>query len=170
MEGRAVVYVDGSGIATGGPAGVGYVALLEESRKKEGSRELNSATSQQAEILAAAHALTELNPLESVLIFSDSEYVVLAMQGRLSKWIARGWRTQGNKPVANQDQWRELLVAKERHGKVEFRWLRGHDGNRWNERADELAYQARGRAESAAVDEVVLHEDPAMMSLLEAWA
>ena len=92
------------------------------------------------------------------------------MQQRLSRWIARGWRTQGNKPVANQDQWQELLAAQTRHGKVEFRWLRGHDGNRWNERADELAGEARGRAEDAASDQVVIHDDPEMTALLEAWA
>jgi ribonuclease HI len=148
----AVIYTDGSG-TTGGPAGIAFVGLVSHDRMDkmpvEGSLELRNATNQQAEILAAEYALHELPPCDEVIVYSDSEYLVLGMQGRLERWIANGWRTNGG-PVANPAQWRRLLAAAERHTEVEFRWCKGHAGNEFKERADELAVAARHRASETA--------------------
>lgn len=143
-----IVYCDGSG-TTGGPAGIAFVAEVDEVDRIERSLPLRDATNQQAEILAAAFALHEVPSAAKVIVYSDSEYVVLAMQGRLERWIERGWRTTGG-PVANQAHWRRLLAAVERHIEVEFLWCKGHAGVGENDRADELAVQARRRATAEA--------------------
>lgn len=143
-----VAYVDGSGLATGGPAGVGYVALIGDATV-EGALELPAATNQQAEILAAAYALDQLGPADHVLVVSDSQYVVRGW-GWLPGWIERGWRTRTG-PVANQAHWRRLQQAVARHGSVTFRWTKGHAGTPENERADALAASARARSLQAAV-------------------
>jgi ribonuclease HI len=140
------VYVDGSGLATGGPGGIGYVI---PALRVEGSLELSSATNQQAEILAAAYALHQLDPCPSVHVVSDSQYLVRGWE-RLPAWIARGWRIMSGPPVANQAHWRRLQAAAARHGRVEFEWCKGHAGTAANERADELAGAARARAKAAA--------------------
>lgn len=142
---NAIVYCDGSGLALGGPGGVGYVAIIGE-REYEGSLPLPRATNQQAEILAAAFALTSLDPCEGVMMWSDSEYVVKGWSEWLQGWIARGWRTTSGSAVKNQPHWRRLMTAAEKHGTVEFHWLRGHNGDAYNERADELAGEARLKA------------------------
>jgi ribonuclease HI len=143
-EGRsktnAIVYVDGSGSATGGVGGVGFVGKID-GRDIEGSLPLPSATNQQAELLAAAYALTQLPPCEHVAIYSDSQYVVNGW-GWLDGWIERGWRTRKG-AVANRRHWQRLIEASRAHGRVVFHWTRGHVGTEGNERADALAGEAR---------------------------
>ena len=152
---NAVVYTDGSG-TTGGPAGIAYVGIVQTETMDvdiEGSMPLKNATNQQAEILAAAYALTDLTPCESVILYSDSEYVVKGASGWISGWIRRDWRTASGSPVKNQPHWKRLLAAIERHKMVEFRWVRGHAGHPENERADKLAGEARQLARDHALME-----------------
>lgn len=153
----AVLYTDGSGLASGGPAGVGYTGLVN-GELAEGSCSLPSATNQQAEILAAAFALDAVPPCHSILLYSDSQYVVHGWDW-LPGWIERGWRTKSG-VVANQRHWKRLQQAVARHGEIEFRWVRGHDGTEGNERADELARAARLAAPDAAPSLAVATEDP----------
>lgn len=140
-----LVYVDGSGIAAGGPAGAAYVAVAG-TLIVEGSVEILDATNQQAELTAAAYGLEEIDPAERVMVYSDSQYVVKGMNQWMRSWVNYGWTTQEGRPVANQDLWHRLVDAKERHAAVGFSWLRGHNGHVWNERADELAGLARRSA------------------------
>lgn len=137
-----MVYCDGSGLATGGPGGVGYVAVYSPHIVMEGRLSLPSATNQQAEVLAAAYALDQIEPHDVVEMVSDSEYVVKSYP-KLDGWKQRGWRLASGGPVKNVGHWQRLLVAAARHGEVTFRWVRGHNGDVHNERADELAGQAR---------------------------
>lgn len=140
------IYTDGSG-TTGGPAGIAYVAVIGEF-VVESSLSLRNATNQQAEILAAAYALHEVDPVPMVTVVSDSEYVVKGFNEWLAAWMNRGWRTASGSPVKNQAHWKRLIVAASRHGEVVFEWCRGHNGEQWNERADELAGMARMEAMS----------------------
>lgn len=140
------VYCDGSGGSTPTFGGVGYVASADDEHWFEGSLPLAAATNQQAEILAAAYALDQIDPAPEVLVVSDSEYVVKGAGERLEGWIARGWLTRSNRPVKNQPHWRRLIAARSRHGSVRFEWVRGHAGTWQNERADELAGEARRQA------------------------
>jgi ribonuclease HI len=146
----AEVWTDGSG-TTGGPAGIAYVAKVN-GVYRENSMPLRNATNQQAELLAAALALHELEPCVDVVVWSDSEYLVKGMTEWLPGWIMRDWRTSSGSPVKNQAQWKRLIEAAERHEKVSFRWLRGHAGHAENERCDLLAGNARNMATAALVD------------------
>lgn len=147
---KAVVYCDGSGGATAGPGGVGFVATVD-GVTYEGSLPLDRATNQMAELLAAAYVLDQIEPCELVQVVSDSEYVVKGISEWLPAWERRGWRTASGRPVKNVSHWRRLLVAAARHERVEFQWTRGHAGNEGNERADQLAGEARERALNAAL-------------------
>lgn len=109
-------------------------------------------TNNRMEILAVVVALENLKrPCEPV-IYSDSKYVVNALtQGWIENWQAKGWKTSAKQPVKNIDLWKRLLVAAEPH-KVHYRWVKGHNGHPLNDRADELAVEAR-------LDEGALVED-----------
>jgi ribonuclease HI len=86
-----------------------------------------------------------------VTLFSDSTYVVKAMRERWPHgWRERGWLTSAKQPVANQDLWQRLLALSAVHT-IEWRWVRGHSGNRDNERCDQLA-NAAARGKQLAVD------------------
>lgn len=146
----AEVWTDGSG-TTGGPAGIAYVARVN-GVYREGSMPLRNATNQQAELLAAALALHELEPCAEVVVWSDSEYLVKGMTDWLPGWIMRDWRTSSGAAVKNRSQWERLIAARDRHTAVAFRWLRGHAGHLQNERCDLLAGHARNMATAALVD------------------
>jgi ribonuclease HI len=89
----------------------------------------------------------------SVVIFSDSKYVVHGMtKGWAERWQASGWRLADDEEVKNADLWRDLVEVCGQHD-VEFRWVRGHSGNRENQRCDQLAMEAaRGWAGGLGAD------------------
>ena len=74
-------------------------------------------------------------------LFTDSKYLREGVTSWLDRWIANGWKTSSKSEVKNQDLWRELSAELGRH-RVSWHWVKGHAGNRWNERADKLAASA----------------------------
>ena len=99
-------------------------------------------TNNRMELLAVIKALEALNQPCNVLLHSDSRYVVDAMtKGWAEKWRANGWRRNKREKAVNPDLWATLLARCAEH-RVEFRWVRGHAGDRENERCDRLAVAA----------------------------
>ena len=144
---RLVLYTDGSGL-TGGPAGVGFAAYdITEALVLEGSLCLEDATNQKAELIAAAFALESIPRGPEIELLADSEYVCKNWNERLSGWRERGWRKSKRGMVMNQTLWERLILATECHRSVSFTWTRGHVGTAGNERAHQLAFEARLRAE-----------------------
>jgi ribonuclease HI/uncharacterized phage-like protein YoqJ len=99
-------------------------------------------TNQRMELAAALEALRAL-PGE-VEIVSDSTYVVNCFRDRWWEgWLKRGWKNSQKKPVANRDLWEPLIsLYREREGEIFFTWVKGHDGDEWNDVADRLAVEA----------------------------
>lgn len=107
-----------------------------------GSGGAEQTTNQRMELEAVLRAVQSLpGPLR---IHSDSTYVVNCFNDRWYEgWRARGWKNSQKKPVANRDLWEPLVDAYlERADEIEFVWVKGHAGEVWNERADELAVAA----------------------------
>jgi ribonuclease HI len=104
------------------------------------------------ETLAAIVGLEALQEPCRVTLYSDSRYVVNAMSlGWAARWRSRGWMRNKTDAALNPDLWGRLLDLCEKH-QVTFQWVRGHDGNRENERADRLA-TAAARAPALPPDE-----------------
>jgi ribonuclease HI len=100
-------------------------------------------TNNQMELMAAIVTLEQFQDCEptQLRIFSDSEYLVKGMTERIRGWEQRGWRKADGKPVENIGYWQSLKALAARH-KIEWRWVRGHDGNEYNEMANKLAQEA----------------------------
>jgi ribonuclease HI len=100
-------------------------------------------TNQRMEITAALEALRALTPETpaAIQVVSDSTYVVKCFtDGWWRGWQRRNWKNSQNKPVANRDLWEPLIeLALATDVDVRFRWVKGHSGDRWNDRVDELA-------------------------------
>ena len=100
-------------------------------------------TNQRMEIMAALEALRALVPGRpaAIEVVSDSTYVVKCFTDRWWQgWLRRNWKNSQNKPVANRDLWEPLIeLAVSSDLDVSFRWVKGHSGDRWNDRVDELA-------------------------------
>jgi ribonuclease HI len=91
-------------------------------------------------VLEALRALTPEGPA-AIEVVSDSTYVVNCFRGRWWEgWLKRDWKNSQRKPVANRDLWEPLLeVVLSGEVPVSFRWVKGHSGDTWNDRVDELA-------------------------------
>jgi len=134
---RVEIYTDGACRGNPGPGGWG-VWLQYGGVEKElygGDRE---TTNNRMELMAAIQALEALTHPCSVKLYTDSKYVLQGITDWMDNWKKRGWKTAAKKPVKNEDLWRRLDAAIQRHT-INWSWVKGHSGNIGNEKADELA-------------------------------
>jgi ribonuclease HI len=141
---KVTIYTDGACIGNPGPGGYGAVLLFGKHRK-ELSGGFRKTTNNRMEIYAVIAALEALKRPCDVTVYSDSQYVVNAMEKKWAeRWRARNWMRTKQEKAVNPDLWARLLDLCDVH-KVRFQWVRGHDGNRENERCDQLAVTAANR-------------------------
>ena len=132
------VYTDGACSGNPGPGGWGAV-LLYGSHRKEISGGAPATTNNRMELTAVIEALKLLKEPCQVALYSDSKYVIDALEkGWAWGWKRRGWVKSDKKPALNPDLWEELLQLTQTH-KLEYHWVKGHASNPLNNRCDELA-------------------------------
>jgi ribonuclease HI len=135
------IYADGACLGNPGPGGYGVV-LLHGKRRKELSGGFRLTTNNRMELMAAIMGLRALKQKCKVVLHSDSQYVVKAMNNNWPQtWQKNNWKRGRNEKVMNPDLWEELLDLTKKH-EVEFRWVPGHSGIVENERADRLSVMA----------------------------
>ena len=138
---QVTIYTDGACLGNPGAGGYGVV-LLHGGHRRELSAGFRQTTNNRMEILAAVAGLEALKRKCQVTLYSDSQYLVNAIQqGWAVRWRANGWKRNKKDLALNPDLWMRLLACAERH-QVEFQWVRGHAGNPENERCDRLAMAA----------------------------
>lgn len=155
---KVTIYTDGASRGNPGPGGWGALLCYEDAQgdlhTKELSEGYKNTTNNRMELLGVINALEALKHPCQVEIHSDSKYVVDAFQKDwICAWQAHGWRTASKKPVKNVDLWQRLLRAAEPH-EVSFVWVKGHAGNDYNERCDDLAVAAATQEQSQLKDDV----------------
>jgi ribonuclease HI len=137
-----IVEIFTDGACSGNPGPGGWGALLRfGATEKELSGGENPTTNNRMELMGAIMALESLTRPTQVKLYTDSQYVQKGISEWLASWIKRGWKTADKKPVKNADLWQRLDSARKPH-KVEFIWVRGHNGHIENERVDALAVAA----------------------------
>ncbi len=139
MEMKKVeLYTDGACSGNPGPGGWGAI-LRYGSREKELSGGEFEPTNNRMEITAVLEGLSALKEPCRVDVYSDSKYVVDAVNlGWAKKWRANGWKRNKKDKALNADLWQKLLSLLEIHSTV-FHWVKGHSGYAENERCDALA-------------------------------
>jgi ribonuclease HI len=141
-NGPVVVYTDGA--CRGNPGPGGWAWAVPGGPYASGAEA--HTTNQRMEITAALEALRSLTSEApaGVEVVSDSTYVVKCFTDEWWRgWLRRGWKNSQNKPVANRDLWEPLIeLALSADVPVSWSWVKGHSGDRWNDRVDELATQA----------------------------
>ncbi len=131
------VFTDGACRGNPGPGGWGALLIAGRHRRTLHGGEPDT-TNNRMELTAAIKALNALQGPRKVILHTDSKYVMDGINEWLPNWKNRGWKTAAKKPVKNKDLWQELDTAVGRH-EIDWRWVKGHDGNPGNETADELA-------------------------------
>ena len=134
---KITIYTDGACSGNPGPGGWAAV-LFYNGFEKEISGSENPTTNNRMELIAAIEGLSALKVPSSVILYTDSRYVMDGLTKWLPRWRSNGWKTADRKPVKNEDLWRLLDEVAARHD-VDWRWVAGHSGDAGNERADTLA-------------------------------
>ncbi|WP_313574015.1 ribonuclease HI [Brevundimonas sp.] len=144
LNDHVIIHTDGACKGNPGPGGWGAILQTGGGHEKElwGGEPLT--TNNRMEMMAAIMALEALKRPCRVDLHTDSKYVMQGVTEWMRGWKARGWKTADKKPVKNEDLWRRLDEARNRH-EVKWHWVKGHAGHVLNERADGLAN--RGVAE-----------------------
>ena len=141
---KVTIYTDGAARGNpDGPGGYGTVLLYTDTKGVTHTKELSEGyektTNNRMELMAAIAALEALNRPCEVELYSDSKYLTDAFnQGWIEAWQKRGWKKADKSEVLNIDLWQRLLAAAAPH-EVHWNWVKGHAGNIYNERCDELA-------------------------------
>ena len=131
------IYTDGACRGNPGPGGWGALLIAGKHEKALHGGDPET-TNNRMELTAAIEALNALTGPRKVILHTDSKYVMDGISKWMPNWKERGWKTSAKKPVKNQDLWQALDEAAGRH-EIDWRWVKGHNGNPGNEKADELA-------------------------------
>ncbi|WP_168464719.1 ribonuclease HI [Wolbachia endosymbiont of Ctenocephalides felis wCfeT] len=137
---EVTIYTDGACSGNPGIGGWAAIILYQDQKEEVYGREEN-ATNNQMELRAVINGLKALKTACDVVLYTDSLYVKNGITEWIHKWKINGWMTMNKKPVKNIELWQELDDAASQH-KVDYRWIKGHNGDKYNEEADSLARKA----------------------------
>lgn len=144
LQGRKTVYIYTDGACSGnpGPGGWGAILRYKETEKKLSGGE-RQTTNNRMELTGVIAALSALKESCDVELYSDSKYVIDALEkGWARSWKSRGWVKADKKPALNSDLWETLLSLCDRHT-VKCHWVKGHADNEYNNRCDRMAVAER---------------------------
>ena len=162
------IYTDGGADPNPGPGGWGAVLLWQDAERQELSGGTGEkTTNNRMELTAAIEAIGSLEKPARIVLYTDSTYLKQGITTWMPAWRRAGWKRKSG-ALKNVDLWKALAGMVDRH-RIDWRWVKGHAGNRWNERADELASAAvrangGGGIESGS-DETVIAEIEVMLAV-----
>ncbi len=137
---EVTLYTDGACSGNPGPGGWGVVLIYGEHVREQSGGD-PATTNNRMELQATIEGLKGLKEPCRVTLYTDSKYVMQGFTEWLPGWKAKGWKTADKKPVKNVELWQALEEAAKRH-KIEWKWVKGHSGDTYNDRADALAVAA----------------------------
>ena len=140
-----IVFTDGGCSGNPGPGGWAYVILAGGAVSERWGAE-RVTTNNRMELSAVIAALQSIlaDPVlaaKRLTVYTDSQYVQKGISSWIASWKRNGWRTSAKEPVKNQDLWQSLDSLSSRLT-VDWRWVKGHAGNEYNERCDALTQEA----------------------------
>ena len=149
IENKATIYADGAAWQESGSGFGGWGAVITEAGKEReiyGGEEFT--TNNKMEMMACIKALESLSGKCSVVIFTDSKYLINGITSWIRGWKRNGWKTKAGDDVKNRDLWEKLDDLSKFH-LITWNWIKGHSGVDGNERADQLAVRGKEEAKLA---------------------
>ena len=131
------IYTDGACRGNPGNGGWGVVLKYKTIIKEIYGFEKNT-TNNRMELLAAINGFQALKTKCNITMYTDSKYVKLGITNWINKWVYNNWKTSNKKDVKNCDLWKILYEESNKHI-INWKWIKGHSGNMYNEIADKLA-------------------------------
>ncbi len=148
MTDKLTVYTDGGCTGNPGPGGWAAVLLKDSEVLEELSGGESATTNNRMEMTAVIKVLEWIlrqgQPVPSVELYTDSQYVQKGISEWMKNWLAKGWKTAAGKPVKNRDLWMRMNELAQQV-QISWHWVKGHAGHQWNERCDELVAAERAK-------------------------
>jgi ribonuclease HI len=135
---NVIIYTDGACSGNPGVGGWGVVILIGKQEPIFFNGGSDLTTNNQMELTAAIKAFQYFEESQYIKIYTDSKYVMNGIELWINNWKKNGWKTTSKKPVKNKELWENLDNEISKH-KIEWQWIKGHAGNKNNEKADYLA-------------------------------
>ncbi len=138
---KYVVYTDGACSGNPGPGGWGAIILDEKNNEISISGKEKSTTNNRMELMDTIMALKKIKKNSKIIIYTDSTYLKNGITTWIKNWEKNSWKSANKKPVKNKDLWVTLnKLSKEQI--IDWKWVKAHSGNKYNEIADKLATEA----------------------------
>ncbi|MCL2208873.1 MAG: ribonuclease HI [Treponema sp.] len=149
METALGIYTDGGCSGNPGPGGWAYVILLETfagvkiiAQDQGGEKDTTNNRMELTAVIESLRAIKKMNDLpRGVCVYTDSQYVQKGISEWIFNWKRNSWKTASKKPVKNKDLWMELDLLSGEFS-VSWKWVKGHDGNEYNEMCDKMTQEA----------------------------
>jgi len=138
---KYVVYTDGACSGNPGPGGWGAIIIDEKENQINISGKEKTTTNNRMELTAPIMALKKIKESSKIIIYTDSTYLKNGITIWIENWKKNGWINANRKPVKNKDLWVVLNKLTEKK-LINWKWVKAHAGNRYNELADKLATEA----------------------------
>ena len=135
------IYTDGACLGNPGPGGWAFIIKYNSGKIKEFSGSEKYTTNNKMELTAAIKAVEYFKKKIIINLYTDSKYLKDGITIWIKKWKLNGWKTSNKKKVKNSDLWK-LLEEKIHNHEIHWTWIKGHDENIFNEKADMLAKKA----------------------------
>ena len=138
MTDKIEIYTDGACSGNPGSGGWGAI-LLYKGHEKRISGSAKETTNNRMEMMAVIESLKAVKKSEAqITVYTDSKYVQNGITSWIHNWKKNGWKGSNKKPVKNVDLWQDLDKESSKYD-IDWQWVKGHAGNKYNEIADELA-------------------------------
>ena len=138
---KYTIYTDGACSGNPGSGGWGAVILDQDKKQNNISGNEKNTTNNRMELMAPIMALKKIKLKSKVTIFTDSIYVKNGITEWIKKWEKNDWKNANKKPVKNKDLWIKLNDLCKKN-KIDWKWIKGHSNNEYNDLADDLATRA----------------------------
>ena len=135
---KFTIYTDGACSGNPGKGGWAAIILDNDSNQSSISGSEKNTTNNRMELMATIMALKKIKNKTEVTIYTDSKYVKDGITDWIKKWKLNNWKNSKNKLVKNKDLWVKLDNSCQKH-KVNWKWVKAHAGNKYNNLVDELA-------------------------------
>ncbi len=140
-----IIFTDGGCSGNPGPGGWAWVRVVGDVVQERWGAEPGTTNNRMelSAVISALQAVSE-NPALSgapVTVYTDSQYVQKGISSWIVNWKRNGWRTASKEPVKNQDLWMQLDALSQQL-RIQWRWVKGHAGNKYNERCDAMTQEA----------------------------
>ncbi|PCJ17322.1 MAG: ribonuclease HI [Candidatus Cloacimonadota bacterium] len=134
---KIIIYTDGSCLKNPGRGGYAAILFFNQHKKIIKGR-VKKTTNNQMELMAVIESLRSIKEPCEIELYSDSQYVLNGLKTWMKSWKKNSWKNSKKEEVKNKDLWIELDKLREQH-KMNYHWVKAHNGNKYNEEVDQLA-------------------------------